>query len=67
MDGCIVVIFGDPDNGQPVGSVPADKVLVVCHAGDDICLGGDLVLVPHLTYSENAQQAAEFVVQEAGL
>ncbi|KAK4546319.1 hypothetical protein LTR36_001996 [Oleoguttula mirabilis] len=62
-----VVIFGDPDNGKPVGSIPSSKVLIICHVGDDICLGGDLVLAPHLTYSINAQQAASFVVSEAGL
>ncbi|KAK5117800.1 hypothetical protein LTR85_008775 [Meristemomyces frigidus] len=62
-----VVIFGDPDNGKPVGSIPSSKVLIICHVGDDICLGGDLILPPHLTYSLNAQQAANFVVSEAGL
>ncbi|TKA68140.1 hypothetical protein B0A55_06949 [Friedmanniomyces simplex] len=62
-----VVIFGDPDNGEPVGSIPSSKVLIICHVGDDICLHGDLVLPPHLTYAVNAQQAANFVVSKAGL
>ncbi|KAK0264378.1 hypothetical protein LTR91_009340 [Friedmanniomyces endolithicus] len=62
-----VVIFGDPDDGEPVGSVPSSKVLIICHVGDDICLHGDLILPPHLTYGENAQQAATFVVSKAGL
>ncbi|KAK1824727.1 hypothetical protein LTR12_000784 [Friedmanniomyces endolithicus] len=62
-----VVIFGDPDDGEPVGSVPSSKVLIICHAGDDICLHGDLILPPHLTYAQNAQQAATFVVSKAGL
>jgi len=61
-----VVIFGDPDNGQAVGSIPSSKVLIICHTGDDICLGGDLILEPHLTYSENAGQAATFVAEQAG-
>ncbi|TKA42169.1 hypothetical protein B0A54_07257 [Friedmanniomyces endolithicus] len=60
-------IFGDPDDGEPVGSVPSSKVLIICHAGDDICLHGDLILPPHLTYAQNAQQAATFVVSKAGL
>ncbi|KAK1055365.1 hypothetical protein LTR74_015742 [Friedmanniomyces endolithicus] len=62
-----VVIFGDPDDGEPVGSVPSSKVLIICHVGDDICLHGDLILPPHLTYAANAQQAATFVVSKAGL
>ncbi|KAF2463523.1 cutinase precursor, partial [Lindgomyces ingoldianus] len=56
------VIFGDPDNGKPVGNVPAAKTKVICHTGDNICQGGDLVLQPHLTYSQNAGEAAAFVV-----
>lgn len=47
--------------------MPADKTLIICHTGDDICLHGDLILEPHLTYSENAVQAADFVVAAAGL
>ena len=62
-----VVIFGDPDDGEAVGSIPSSKVLIICHTGDDICAHGDLVLPPHLDYSENAEQAAEFVASEAGL
>jgi hypothetical protein len=41
----------DPDNGKAVGSIPSSKVLVICHAGDNICQGGDLILAPHLTVS----------------
>ncbi|KAL9600266.1 MAG: hypothetical protein Q9219_003311 [cf. Caloplaca sp. 3 TL-2023] len=62
-----VVIFGDPDNGQPVGSIPSSKVLIICHVGDDICLGGDLILPPHLDYALNAKQAALFVKKQSGL
>ena len=61
-----VVIFGDPDNGQPVGSIPSSKVLIICHVGDDICLHGDLILAPHLDYALNAQQAALFVKKQSG-
>jgi len=56
-----VVMFGDPDDGQPVAGVSANIVDVFCHVGDDICLGGDLVLPPHLTYGVNAPAAAEFI------
>ncbi|GAB7347209.1 hypothetical protein MBLNU459_g3315t1 [Dothideomycetes sp. NU459] len=62
-----VVIFGDPDDGEAVGAVPASKTDIICHTGDDICLHGDLVLEPHLTYAEDAPAAAKFVVDAAGL
>ncbi|RFU30882.1 hypothetical protein B7463_g5434, partial [Scytalidium lignicola] len=58
-----VVIFGDPDSGTPIPNVDASKVLIICHPGDNICLNGDLILVPHLTYASNALQAANFVVE----
>jgi cutinase len=55
------------DNGEAVQGATAQNTLVICHTGDDICLHGDLILVPHLTYSENVQQAATFVAAQAGL
>lgn len=61
-----VVIFGDPDFGQAVQGASASKTLVVCHNGDNICEHGDLILVPHLTYGLNANQAAAFVIANAG-
>ncbi|KAL6718400.1 hypothetical protein ACLMJK_004489 [Lecanora helva] len=62
-----VVLFGDPDDGEPFGNVPASKVSTDCHLGDDICLGGDLILPPHLTYCRDVQQEASFVVKKSGL
>ncbi|KAE8453571.1 hypothetical protein EG329_010432 [Mollisiaceae sp. DMI_Dod_QoI] len=56
-----VVIFGDPDDGTALPNVAASKVDVYCHAGDNICVNGDLILIPHLTYAENAAAAAAFV------
>lgn len=60
------VIFGDPNNGKPVGNVPAAKTKVICHNGDKICDGQALVLQPHLTYSMNAGEAAAFVAGTTG-
>lgn len=45
------MIFGDPDDGDAVGSIPAAKVDVICHDGDNICDGGIIVLPAHLTVS----------------
>jgi len=62
-----VVIFGDPDDGQAVGSIPSNKVDIFCAVGDDICAGGDLILPPHLSYGADAPAAASFVVSITGL
>ncbi|POS77968.1 cutinase [Diaporthe helianthi] len=60
-----VIIFGDPDSSQSVDNIDPGKVLVVCHEGDDICQFGDLVLLEHLTYAQDAHTAADFVVSKA--
>ncbi|KLU86302.1 hypothetical protein MAPG_05317 [Magnaporthiopsis poae ATCC 64411] len=59
------VIFGDPKNGEPVAGVPADKTLIICRDGDNICNGGFRVLAPHLQYGRDADQAAQFIVNQA--
>ncbi|TVY44579.1 Cutinase [Lachnellula subtilissima] len=61
-----VVLFGDPKNGTALQGVDARKVLTVCHAGDDICKGGDGVGAAHLNYSVDAGEAAMFVLGSAG-
>ncbi|KAF7948062.1 uncharacterized protein EAE97_003473 [Botrytis byssoidea] len=61
------VIFGDPDNGDAVQGVPADKTDIICHAGDNICQGGSLILMAHLTYGMDTTAAAAFVKKAAGL
>ena len=55
------------DDGQAVAGASSGKTMIICHAGDNICQHGDLILLPHLTYSENAQQAATFAAAQAGL
>lgn len=57
------VIFGDPDNGKPVGKVATSDTKVVCHTGDLICAGQAVVLAPHLTYGIDGPDAASFVVK----
>ncbi|KAG7094509.1 hypothetical protein E1B28_005340 [Marasmius oreades] len=56
--------FGDPLNGQPVTGVSADQTKVICHFGDNICAGGNLVLAPHLTYGRDTRDAAKFVASK---
>lgn len=60
------VLFGDPDNGDAVGAVPASKVSVDCHVLDDICLHGDIIDQSHLDYCLDAAREASFVASQAG-
>ncbi|RCI12719.1 hypothetical protein L249_0858 [Ophiocordyceps polyrhachis-furcata BCC 54312] len=57
-----VVLFGDPYAKSAVSSISPSRVLVLCHSDDDICKGGQLISMSHLTYSQQAQTAANFVV-----
>jgi cutinase len=56
------VIFGDPNNGKPVGKVAAANTKIICAPGDLICAGQPIILAPHLSYGANAAQAARFVM-----
>jgi cutinase len=62
-----VVLFGDPRNGTAVQGIDAGRVLTVCHDGDNICQGGDVILPAHLNYSSDAPAAAMFVMQKSAL
>ena len=62
-----VVIFGDPDFGQAVTGVASSSTKVICHADDNICQHGDLILLAHLTYSLDANSAATFAATAAGM
>jgi cutinase len=50
-----------------IRTVPASKVSINYHSGDDICAHGDLVLPPHLTRCLDPSQEASFVVAQSGL
>lgn len=52
---------------QAVQGVSAERTKIICHDGDNVCQGGAVILPAHLTYgTENADEAAEFVVKAAG-
>lgn len=55
------------DSTTAVANIDSSKVLVICHDGDDICQFGDLILLPHLTYAENATAAAAWLVEQLDL
>ncbi|KAF7546455.1 hypothetical protein G7046_g9297 [Stylonectria norvegica] len=59
------VTFGDPYKSQEVKGVSADRTKIICHADDNVCQGGAMILPSHLTYgSQNAGEAASFVASK---
>jgi cutinase len=62
-----VVLFGDPKNGTAISNIDSKKVMTICHAGDDICKGGDFIGASHLNYSADAGTAAGFVMAGRGM
>ncbi|OMP84230.1 Cutinase [Diplodia seriata] len=58
-----VVVFGDPDNPDPVAQVARQKV--ICADGDLICAGQVVVLPPHWSYGDDADEAADFIVSNS--
>jgi cutinase len=54
-------VFGDPFNGQAVGSVPSSKVISICHDGDIICTGSG-GSAQHLNYDQDAGKVAQYIV-----
>lgn len=59
-----VLIYGDPNDGDPVGTIPSSKVKIICHDGDNICEGGILVLPPHTNYQIDANAGAQFIASK---
>ncbi|KAL8387345.1 hypothetical protein RB595_009972 [Gaeumannomyces hyphopodioides] len=59
-----VVMFGDPNYGQPVQGVPAERTLSICKDGDTICRKDTLILIPHLLYEQDVDQAAQFIMSK---
>lgn len=55
------VMFGDPFNGQAFRTIPADKVKMFCHIGDNVCKGTASITAQHLNYRNDASATAAFV------
>lgn len=63
-----VVAFGDPLNGQAFKGVDDSKVKEFCGSADTICAAGPTNgSGSHLSYGEDADAAATFIVQATGL
>lgn len=62
----LVLIYGDPYDGEPVGNISSSKVMVYCHPLDGICAGTGILTPSHGTYDKNALEAAEWVASTLG-
>ncbi|KAI1004939.1 hypothetical protein K3495_g3280 [Podosphaera aphanis] len=60
-----VVLFGDPLKGTSFKSIDQSKVQTICKPDDDICKGGTLILPAHLSYGQDANEAAKFVMDKS--
>ncbi|KAI9041092.1 carbohydrate esterase family 5 protein [Aspergillus affinis] len=60
------VLFGDPFKAQAVGKLDKSKTKEFCASGDPVCENGFNVMA-HLTYGGKAKEAAQFLVQAAGV
>ncbi|GLB12284.1 SMP-30 gluconolaconase LRE domain protein [Aspergillus tubingensis] len=60
------VLFGDPLKMEGVGKLSSSKVKEFCASGDPVCENGVNVMA-HLTYGSDAKEAAQFLVQAAGV
>jgi cutinase len=59
------VLFGDPFKDQAVAKVAKANTKEYCAQGDPVCLNGVNVLA-HLSYGNQAKDAAQFLIQAAG-
>ncbi|KAJ7270244.1 cutinase [Mycena rebaudengoi] len=62
-----VVLFGDPDNGQALQGIDVSRVQTICHVGDPICEGGNLLQIllmdaQHLNYKVDVPGTVDFIV-----
>ncbi|KAK2757012.1 hypothetical protein FQN54_004981 [Arachnomyces sp. PD_36] len=60
------VVFGDPLKVMPIESVPEGNVKGFCAEGDPVCANGGNFMA-HISYGGDAEEAASFIVQAAGL
>jgi cutinase len=57
-----ILLFGNPIRaiGRSVTGTYAGRTLDLCAAGDPVCQAGGLNFLAHLSYTRNANQAADF-------
>ncbi|KAH9432270.1 hypothetical protein MCOR02_006973 [Pyricularia oryzae] len=63
-----ILTFGDPDAKEPVPMQTWGKWKIICHPDDRLCQGSHLhVTIDHLNYQKDAQTAAKWIANKAGL
>ena len=60
------VLFGDPLKTQSVGRLADEKRREFCAQGDPVCANGANVMA-HLSYADQAVDAARFLVSASGV
>ncbi|PYH43907.1 cutinase-domain-containing protein [Aspergillus saccharolyticus JOP 1030-1] len=60
------VLFGDPLKAESIDNLSSSKVKEFCATGDPVCENGADVMA-HLSYGDDAQTAAQFLVSAVGL
>lgn len=65
-----VVLFGYTKNQQNNGGIPnypSNRLAVYCETGDLVCNGTLIVLPPHTTYADEAEdEAPKFLISKLG-
>ncbi|KAL1611873.1 hypothetical protein SLS60_000094 [Paraconiothyrium brasiliense] len=61
------IMFGDPLKTQSISGLSTDKIKEFCATADSICGTGDNPQGSHLSYGDVAEEAADWVIQAAGL
>ncbi|PYH42560.1 cutinase-domain-containing protein [Aspergillus saccharolyticus JOP 1030-1] len=60
------VLFGDPLKAESIDNLSSSKVKEFCATGDPVCENGSDVSA-HLSYGDDAQTAAQFLISAVGL
>lgn len=62
------VVFGDPLLRNAIGNLPTRAVKEFCAAGDAVCERGTGVITSaHLSYGQNVDEAAAFMMSVVGM
>ena len=61
-----VVVFGDPNKGQPFKGIQSSIVRTECYADDNVCNGLPLPIGKHNEYDKRIGVVTEWIVQTLG-